>query len=129
MSGGEISGNTSRAVSGGSSCSAYSYGGGVYSAGTFTMYGGLISGNTVSSSSWGNTASYGGGVYGNFIKTTGSNGTSGIIYGSDATVNSLKNTAGVSGDAVYCSSEKYRNTTVGETVSLSSGNTDNWIDL
>jgi hypothetical protein len=39
---------------------SYSYGGGVYSSGTFTMNGGTISGNTVRASS---SDSYGGGVY------------------------------------------------------------------
>jgi hypothetical protein len=142
MNGGTISGNT-----------AYYYGGGVYVAnnGSFEMNGGTISGNTASyyngggvyvanngsfemsgGTISGNTASdYGGGVYvyssGSFTKApkTGST-TSGIIYGSEAS-DTLKNTA-YSGAAVYYSSSKRRNTTVGELVSLSTANSDNWSD-
>jgi hypothetical protein len=61
--------------------SGTSYGGGVYVAGTFTMIGGEISGNTVSTSAGYNPNSYGGGVY-----VAGGNGINftkigGTIYG------------------------------------------------
>jgi hypothetical protein len=75
--GAKITGNTSSGK----------WGGGVYNAGTFTMYGGEISGNSATSTNDG-TGSYGGGVYNNggtFIKYVG------IISG---------NTAG-HGNAVY----------------------------
>ncbi|GHV70486.1 hypothetical protein AGMMS49928_18460 [Spirochaetia bacterium] len=127
MSGGAISGNTSARG-----------GGVVVSGGTFTMSGGAISGNTATASS----NSYGGGVYvysnGTFTKAPVSGTTSsGIIYGSEETGtdeagNPLKNTAnnGSSGcgSAVYYSSAKYRDTTVGEAVSLSTGSSANWTD-
>jgi uncharacterized repeat protein (TIGR02543 family) len=105
MNGGEISGNTA------------SYGGGVFVLGTFTMSGGEISGNTASN--------YGGGVcmsgggysgYGTFIKESG-----GTIYGSDAG-DALKNTAAgdTYGHAVYVSSDRKRNATAGEGITLNS---------
>jgi hypothetical protein len=80
MNGGAISGNTS----------SYN-GGGVYVGnGTFTMNGGTISGNS--------SSSYGGGVF------VSSNGTfrivTGTIYGQNATITSLKNTA-TSGAVLY----------------------------
>jgi parallel beta-helix repeat protein len=105
MSDGEIIGNT-----------ATSNGGGVYvlKDGTFTMSGGEISGNSVSSAT-----SNGGGVYidsgGTFTKQSG-----GIIYGSNAS-SALKNTA-TNGHAVYVisPSSKRRNTTAGTGVTLDS---------
>jgi hypothetical protein len=120
MSGGEISGNTA--------ASSYSAsGGGVgVGGGRFTMSGGEISGNTVSSS---NASAYGGGVHvnssGMFTKQSG-----GVIYGADAS-DTLKNTASGyrDGHAVYVyiynssSSDKKRNTTAGEGVTLDSAKT------
>jgi hypothetical protein len=85
MEGGAISGNTA------------SSGGGVYVSGeTFTMKGGEISGNTASSS----IVSHGGGVYvhsGRFSKTS----EGGIVYGNNASPDSLQNSALGDGDAVY----------------------------
>jgi hypothetical protein len=101
MSGGTVSGNT-----------AFSTGGGVsvYYDGTFTMNGGAVSGNTSSS---------GGGVYlssGTFTKQSG-----GVIYGSNESNSSLRNTAsGNYGHAVYVSSARRRNTTAGMGVTLDS---------
>ena len=68
--GAKISGNTA------SSSNSYSYGGGVYSSGTFTMNDGKISGNIASSSSTSYTSpanSNGGGIYsfGTFIMNGG----------------------------------------------------------
>jgi hypothetical protein len=108
MSGGTISGNTS-------SSSSF-YGGGVYvGGGSFTMSGGTISGHT--------TAKEGGGVYvgsGTFVKQQ----SGGIIYGSNESDSTLKNTAtsGNSyGHAVYVySGGKVRNTTAGVGVTLDS---------
>jgi len=80
--------------------------------GTFTMTGGVISGNT--------TTGNGGGVsaqLGTFTKTGGT------IYGSGEGANS--NTA-TSGHAVYVSASRYRNTTAGPEVNLSSATADNW---
>jgi len=109
MNEGTISGNTASS----------DRGGGVYVSGntTFTMYGGSISGNTASSGP-------GGGVYvdfiGTFTKLPNGSINSGIIYGSEAVGNDangvpLKNTASISGHAVYISSSQYRNTTAGQT--------------
>jgi hypothetical protein len=116
MSGGTISGNTANHPTYG--------GGGVFmNSGTWTMSGGTISGNT---------ATYAGGgvyVYGNatFTKQAG-----GIIYGSNETDSTLKNTA--SGDdyghAVYVESgSKLRNNTAGSGVTLdsaTSGSAGGW---
>jgi hypothetical protein len=84
MTGGEISGNT-----------ADNYGGGVaVYGGTFTMNGGNISGNAANNY----MSSNGGGVYvsndSNFTMTGG------VIYGTDADPESLKNTA-ITGAAAY----------------------------
>jgi uncharacterized repeat protein (TIGR02543 family) len=130
MNGGTISGN------------AASSGGGVYTQdnGTFTMNGGTISDHAVSSYGGGvyvggdgtftmkngtisgNTASNGGGVYvyygGTFTKQPGS-----IIYGSNESDSTLKNTAsGNYGHAVYVGSSpaKIRNTTAGPYIVLDS---------
>jgi hypothetical protein len=88
MEGGEISGNTATDWGGG---------GGVYIYdGTFTMKGGEISGNTASSS----IVSHGGGVYvrlGRFSKTS----EGGIVYGNNASPDSLQNSALGDGDSVY----------------------------
>jgi hypothetical protein len=110
MSGGTISSN-----------SAFENGGGVYVGGTgssFAMTGGSISGNT---------AGYGGGVFvhsGTFTKDGG------IIYGKDATTDSLKNTANITdfGDAAYVVSgpPKKRNKTAGTGVDLDSSTGSNW---
>jgi parallel beta-helix repeat protein len=139
MSGGTISGNTSSYSGGGgggvfvgdkctftmnngtiSGNTTASYGGGVFVVGRFTMNGGEIRGNTANDN--------GGGVYvsdGSFIKYGG-----GIIYGSNAT-DTLKNTA-TTGDGhaayVYLSfnSNRKRNTTAGESVTLNSESSSNW---
>ncbi|MDR2417480.1 MAG: hypothetical protein LBD79_00310, partial [Treponema sp.] len=130
-------------------------GGGVYvSGGTFTMSGGIISGNSATGTSTSgdagggvyvsggtfemsggtisdNTASgcysSGGGVYmnGTFKKESG-----GIIYGSnetgnDTSGNPLKNTAS-NGHAVYTYSGKKRDTTAGVGVTLDGGTDTNW---
>ncbi|MDR1025664.1 MAG: InlB B-repeat-containing protein [Treponema sp.] len=114
MRGGTISGNTAAAAS------QSAYGGGVYveSRGTFTMRGGTISGNTVSSPYY---AAYGGGVYvsreGTFTKQSG-----GVIYGSNESNSTLKNTA-TYGHAVYVSgspANKIRNTTADANTTLNS---------
>ncbi|MDR1636228.1 MAG: hypothetical protein LBR93_02715 [Treponema sp.] len=118
-SGGKLVMNTGSKICGNTSSFSYSsYGGGVYvSGGTFTMSGGTISGNT--STSYG-IASSGGGVYvdfyGTFIKKKG-----GIIYGSDESNISLKNTASY-GHVVYVSSSpaKKRDKTAGEGVKMDS---------
>jgi hypothetical protein len=125
--GSKISGNTA-------SSSYYSYGGGVYVSGTFTMSGGEISGNTANGGGGvsvnadgvftmsggeisGNTADYGGGVSVNAIMImtdeesyliifgTFTKQSGGIIYGSDAG-SALKNTAknDYYGHAVYVTS-------------------------
>jgi hypothetical protein len=116
MLGGEISGNTVTTSYPGS---RPPHGGGVYvdSAGAFAMLGGEISSNTASS----NTASsYGGGVAvhssGTFTKNEG-----GVIYGTDTAGGALENTAGTDGYAVYVSSGKKRNATVGIGDRLDSG--------
>jgi hypothetical protein len=109
----------------GNASSSYPYGGGVYvSGGTFTMAGGTISGNTISSSLSNN---YGGGVYvdsnGTFSKTNGT------IYGYNAndTVNSnvVKDRSGVvlndRGHTVYATGNnvtKRKETTAGPWDSL-----------
>jgi hypothetical protein len=129
MEGGEISGNTV-------GFSGYCYGGGVEVGfrGTFDMRGGTIWGNTA-----GNGYGYGGGVWvyiddddseydGTFTKQPG-----GVIYGANETGTGsngedLKNTALTSGSAVYFSSSKYRNTTVGAGEELSTGSDANWND-
>jgi uncharacterized repeat protein (TIGR02543 family) len=125
-SGSKISGN-----------SASSYGGGVYSNGTFTMSGGTISGNSAAHGGGvyveggtftqnggeisGNSASNGGGVYVEYSTFTKQSG--GAIYGSNAS-DSLKNiaTGGDYGHAVYVNSspEKIRNNTAGLGVTLNS---------
>jgi hypothetical protein len=114
MNSGEISGNT---ASSSSSFSSYSCGGGVYVYGTFIMSDGEISGNT---------APYGGGVYSSGIFTKFSTG--GVIYGSDASPASLKNTVSSSsyGHAVYVLSGKKRNTTVTANEVLNSSNSIGW---
>jgi hypothetical protein len=139
VSGGTFMLRTGGTISGNTASSSSSYGGGVYvSSGTFEMSGGTISGNTASSSSPSSSYSYGGGVYvyssGTFTKAPkDGSSTSGVIYGSDAagadaTGKVLKNTASY-GSAVYGgSSSRQRNTTVGETTSLSTGNSANWTD-
>jgi len=133
MSGGTISGNT---ADGGSGGGVYNYGsftmsggtirsnkadselgGGVLSNGTFTMTGGTISGNTA----W-----LGGGVY-TYTGTYGANFTKaggGIIYGNDAPTQTDRNIAASGGHAVYwySSSEKVRNTTLGESDNISTNN-------
>jgi hypothetical protein len=125
---GEISGNRATPIG---EYSTIAVGGGVTIQGTFTMSGGEISDNTVSPSG-GEIPDYsrGGGVY------TSSDGTltktNGVIYGSDETETgsngkNLKNTAST-GAAVYASSSKYRNTTVGASQELSTGNDTNWSD-
>jgi len=105
--------------------------------GTFTMKGGTIKGNTAGST--GTTSGYGGGVYvgdnGRFSKTGGT------IYGHDSTStpsNPDDNTTQPSdnGHAVYVTavydeddsirSEKKRNTTADNTVSLNSEKDENW---
>jgi hypothetical protein len=122
MTAGTISGNTAGGT-------GRTYGGGicVSSSGGFTMHGGTISGNVAGTAY--SSPCYGGGIYveGTFIKTpeTGKT-TSGIIYGSDGGV--LKNTGTGRGDAVYFTTAKFRNTTVGETTGLSSSSTENWTD-
>jgi hypothetical protein len=74
-----------------------------------------MSGGTIS----GNTASYGGGVCVEGIRATFAKQSGGIIYGSDAS-STLQNTAyTLVGDAVYMFS-RYRNSTVGEDVTLDS---------
>jgi hypothetical protein len=115
MSGGAVSGNIASGTSGTSG------GGGVtvFDGGTFTMSGGAVSGNTAGASA------SGGGVYvssnGTFTKNGG-----GTIYGSDAG-STLKNTASVSGHAVYVSTvSKARNATAGPDVNLDSGTGENW---
>jgi len=147
MSGGEISGNTvtSSSRSGGgvyvgfgtftmsggiiSGNTASSCGGGVINTGTFTMEGGEISGNT----SGFNILGGGGGVFllGDFIKTGG------IIYGYSAgdTVKSnvVKNSNGTVqnnfGHAVYVyineTTNKRKETTAGPGVNLSFDGTTN----
>jgi hypothetical protein len=130
MNNGKISKNN--AIKSGYSCS----GGGVYVNGEFTMNGGVISGNSSGSGGGvcgeftmnggvinGNSSStYGGGVNGTIKKIHPSDRQkSGIIYGSeavgvDADGIELKNTSGNNrGHAVYSTTTKYRNTTVGET--------------
>jgi hypothetical protein len=117
MSGGAVSGNTSRTTANSSSYSVSalsSMGGGVYVfRGTFCMDGGAVSGNTSSSSF---SVSEGGGVYtaggGTFTKQQGS-----IIYGSNESDSSLRNTAGI-GHAAYANG--LRNTTAGGDITLDS---------
>ncbi|GHS89021.1 hypothetical protein FACS189487_08450 [Campylobacterota bacterium] len=117
MNGGTISGN--RAISGA--------GGGVYAVnGAFTMNSGTISGNTANL--------YGGGVWvdntnASFTKTSG-----GIIYGNDAStaLANIVNSGNTKGHAVYMnttvpSGSKYRDTTLGEGVGISTTDTStNW---
>jgi hypothetical protein len=78
------------------------YGGGVFiERGTFNMLGGTISGN--------NSGFNGGGVYvnlGNFIKTGGT------INGNDASIRD-RNTARLSGHAIFNRNNRYRNATAG----------------
>ncbi len=97
-------------------------GGGVWmGAGTFTMNGGTISGNTATGD--------GGGVYlqkGSSYDLTFTK-TGGTIYGSGEGANS--NTAAGGGQAVYyytTTVTRYRNTTAGPDVNLSSGSATNW---
>jgi hypothetical protein len=141
MNGGEISGNIISSQSGGRFT-----GGGIYFCyGTFTMNGGTISGNGSSTVSGlgggvffgydndtfimrggtisGNAATSGGGVYvynnSTFTKQSG-----GVIYGSNESNSTLRNTAAGSSDghAVYVSSSpaKIRNTTAGSGITLNS---------
>jgi hypothetical protein len=149
VNGGTLVMNTGSKVSGNTSSTTYSYGGGmfVYS-GTFTMNGGTISGNTSYSygggvfvyngtftmsggTMSGNTSSNaGGGVFvdggGTFTKQSG-----GTIYGSDAS-GLLANTAYSDsyGHAVYVyNGSKKRDTTAGEGVTLDSsvsGSSGGW---
>jgi hypothetical protein len=118
MSDGEISGNSAAYNGGGVVVGGWftmSVGGDVGN-GTFTMSGGKISGNS---------GGPGGGVYvhnkGTFIKESG-----GVIYGSDADDDALKNTAtgDSNGHGVYVqideSSGKIRNTTADSGVVLDS---------
>jgi len=136
MNGGTISGNTVKQNGGGvyvyngtftmydgtiSGNTANNNGGGVHvhfntPNNTFTMNGGTISGNTASSN--------GGGVYTEAAANAIFKKNSGIIYGSavgnDANGVPLKNTAGTSGDAVFRSSSRYRNTTAGQTDQIDS---------
>jgi uncharacterized repeat protein (TIGR02543 family) len=135
MSGGTIRDNTAFSLTGG--------GGGVYVydiTGTFTMTGGTITGNTAGSCDGGgvhahygtftmtggtisgNTASRGGGVFVFGTKFTKSS--DGIIYGTDASDDALKNTVTYNdGHAVYgaASPVRIRNTTVGEGAALDAG--------
>jgi hypothetical protein len=117
MSGGTVSGNTASSSSGNGGSS---YGGGVcVHYGTFTLNGGEVSGNTASTSNSFNFSRSGGGVYvsdnGIFTKQLGA-----VIYGSDESDNTLKNTAGGSGDAVFVagSPAKILNTTAGRDITL-----------
>jgi parallel beta-helix repeat protein len=115
MTGGTISGNSATVI-------ATSSGGGVYVAsnGIFNMTGGTISGNSAFSG--------GGGVY------VGTNGTfsktGGTIYGSngEANSNTVTKTVTSGGHAVYVANPaKYRDTTAGPTVNLSTADlTTNW---
>jgi hypothetical protein len=106
-------------ISGNSITDGYGSGGGVYVSGTFTMSGGTISGNSCDFR--------GGGVQvsdGTFIKTGGT------IYGSDAAA-SNRNRADKNGwgHAVYKSgypSVKYRDDTAGPSVNI---NTDDGTGL
>ena len=101
MNGGTISGNT-----------ATWGGGGVYVLkGDFIMKGGTISGNT--------SSSLGGGVFGAITKTGG------IIYGKGEGVNSNTANSDGKGHAVY-GGGKYRDTTAGPGINLSTANNDNW---
>ncbi|MCL2277695.1 MAG: InlB B-repeat-containing protein [Treponema sp.] len=110
MSGGSISNNRGLSSSEG--------GGGIWMmSGTFSMTGGIMSGNT--------TAGRGGAIFvysGTFTKTGSS-----IIYGNNEGTNS--NTANVltsSGHAVYVSTARFRNTTAGAGVNLDNGTAANW---
>jgi hypothetical protein len=122
MNNGEISGNVSSDRSGD--------GAGVWNAGPFIMNGGIIKGNGFGSDT--NTSNgYGGGVYVQSAGTLTKIG--GIIYGSNEIGNDdngkpLKNTAQTRGAAVYYSSTKFRETTVGLNQNLSTNNNDNWSD-
>ena len=84
--------------------------------GTFNMEGGEISGNSSSFSGGGVSVAAGGGT---FIKTGG------VIYGSNESVESLKNSVpfGSSGHAVWVGSGKKRDNTAAETVTLDSTKT------
>jgi hypothetical protein len=143
MNSGTISGNSASGSNSGSGGGVYT---GTHMGGTFTMYGGTIGGNTASGTGTdsggggvyasrsftmedgiisGNTANRGGGVY---VYGTGTTFTkaAGIIYGSNTTDTSLRNTAtnGGAGNAVYVSSgsrSSRRNTTAGIDVFLDSG--------
>jgi hypothetical protein len=109
MNGGVISDN-----------SVISYGGGVYSSGTFTMNGGVISGNS---------SAYGGGVY--MISSYILNKTGGTIYGySGNPEDPYSNKAGI-GHAVFVSFDYRKETTLGPTDDLtynypSSGEHSGW---
>jgi hypothetical protein len=123
MSAGTISGNTASQTYSGSTYSAR--GGGVYSAGTFTMSGGTISDNTAS----GYYYTYGGGVYVASVTFTKSGAS--VIYGDTDTThtaganeNTARNTYSSSayGHAVYWSSNgTSRNTDIGENVNVVGG--------
>jgi len=126
MSGGKISGNT--LTSTGSNSKYTSLGAGVCVwEGTFNMTGGEISGNTASS----NVNSYGGGV---FIANGASfSKTGGTIYGytsGDSNSNTVKVNSSVkngNGHAAFrASGNRYRDTTAGTSVNLSSSSTSNW---
>jgi hypothetical protein len=111
MSGGSISNNRGLSSSEG--------GGGIWMmSGTFSMTGGVMSGNT--------TAGRGGAVHvysGTFTKTGSS-----VIYGNNEGTNSnIANASTSSGHAVYVwSPVRVRNTTAGESVNLDSGTATNW---
>jgi hypothetical protein len=126
MSGGTISLNKATGSSGNNG-----FGGGVNMvSGTFTMSGGIISGNIAGKT--------GGGVYvggGTFIKEPDAiQGNSGIIYGKDNTANENTAEVGGSGHAVYYAGAScYRDTTLdtGDTIRTTDplpttyGNTEN----
>jgi hypothetical protein len=91
----------------------------LYAYGSFTMRGGLITGNTAHES--------GGGVY---IRTT-FNKTGGIItgYASDPANGNVVGAGNVlarSGHAVYIEATRRRETTAGEDVNLSSLSNEGW---
>jgi uncharacterized repeat protein (TIGR02543 family) len=114
MNNGEISGNTSAGSGGGVS---------VTFGGTFTMTGGRISGNTAGGG--GGVSLYTLGPYSGYSENNFSK-TGGIIYGNDAGDDSNTTVSGSSssGNAVYWSgqsSNRYRNTTLGEDDDISTG--------
>jgi hypothetical protein len=130
MTGGTIRENSATNFGGSGLYEAvYISGGGVYIAGSGSVTGGTISGNTVSGS--GAIPSYvfrhGGGVYigGSGSSFTKSGG--GVIYGNDAANDAFKNTAS-SGNAVYYdgSSARSRNSTLGEADNISTNTQTGW---